>query len=353
MKLFEKYIVVNYLKNFFIIFIALDLFYVGVDILTNYNTIPDSANLQLLYALFQGMNAVNYVLPLSVVFGMIVTYFSMLKTNELICMYASSISKRAFIRPFVITALAITLGYIGLNSTDFAYAYEYGSNLKKYNRISSNSEDLFLKHNNQYIYFKKLDPLKQIAYDIAIFEVDRTDLSKVIRADRATFIHNSWVLENNVTIVHKPHVASLDDSGLKIEKVDKLQTMQDFKPKIMDNVYQSEYALSISDGIDALKFFDSQGINTSKIKATLFYQVFFPFFAPLLLIILYFKAPIMGRYYNSALIASLFAFITLIVWSGLFLLSRLASSGVLFSEVAILLPIILLLFLALYFYSKH
>lgn len=59
---FEKYIVINYLKNFFIIFIALDLFYVGVDILTNYNTIPDSANLQLLYALFQGMNAVNYVL---------------------------------------------------------------------------------------------------------------------------------------------------------------------------------------------------------------------------------------------------------------------------------------------------
>ena len=352
MKLFEKYIVINYLKNFFIIFIALDLFYVGVDILTNYNTIPDSANLQLLYALFQGMNAVNYVLPLSIVFGMIVSYFSMLKTNELICMYASSISQRAFIRPFVITALAITLGYIGLNSTDFAYAYEYGSNLKKYNRISSNSEDLFLKHNNQYVYFKKLDPLKQIAYDIAIFEVDHTDLSKVIRADTATFIDHYWVLEN-VTITHKPHVASLDDAGLKIEKVAKLQTMQDFKPKIMDNVYQSEYALSISDGIDALHFFDSQGINTSKIKATLFYQLFFPFFAPLLLVILYFKAPIMGRYYNSALIASLFAFITLIVWSGLFLLSRLAASGVLFSEVAILLPIVLLVFTALYFYTKR
>lgn len=75
MKLFEKYIIQNYLKNFFVIFIALDLFYVGVDLLTNYNNIPDSANLQILYALFQGMNAVNYVLPLSIVFGMIVTYF--------------------------------------------------------------------------------------------------------------------------------------------------------------------------------------------------------------------------------------------------------------------------------------
>jgi lipopolysaccharide export system permease protein len=117
MKLFEKYIVKNYLKNFFVIFIALDLFYVGVDLLTNYNNIPDSANLQILYALFQGMNAVNYVLPLSIVFGMVVTYFSMIKSNELICMYASSISKRALVRPFFITALGLTLIYIGLNCT--------------------------------------------------------------------------------------------------------------------------------------------------------------------------------------------------------------------------------------------
>ncbi len=352
MRLFEKYIVRNYIKNFLVIFIALDLFYVGVDMLTNYTNIPESANLQLLYALFQAMNAINYVLPLSVVFGMIVTYFNMLKTNELICMYASSISKRALIRPFVLTALGITVVYIGLNYTDFAYANEYSSNLKKYNRISSNSEDLFLKHDNQYIYFKKLDPLKQMAYDVTIFEIDNVDLLRVIRATSATFEKNHWVLDH-VNITYKPHVASLDDPGLKEENVTKMETMQDFKPKIMDNVYQNEYALSIRDGIDALHFFDMQGINTTKIKATLFYQIFFPFFAPILLVILYFNAPIMGRYYNGALIASLFAFITLMVWSGLFLLSRLAANGVLFSEVAILLPILLLLVIAFYFYLKR
>ncbi len=352
MRLFEKYIVRNYLKNFFVIFIALDLFYVGVDLLTNYNNIPDSANLQILYALFQGMNAVNYVLPLSIVFGMIVSYFSMLKTNELICMYASSISQRAFIKPFFLTSLVITLIYIGLNCTEFAYAYEYSANLKKYNRISNNSEDLFLKHNNEYIYFKKLDPLKQVAYDVTIFEVNSIDVTKIIRATVATFAHNRWILDN-VTITNKPQVSSLDDPGFNVEHIAKMETMEDFKPKIMDNVYQSEYALSISDGIDALRFFDSQGINTSKIKATLFYQIFFPFFAPFLIIILYFKAPMMGRYYNGALIATAFAFVTLVVWSGLFLLSRLAANGVLFSEVAILLPIVLIFFIALYFYSKR
>ena len=352
MKLFEKYIVKNYHKNFFVIFIALDLFYVGVDLLTNYNNIPDSANLQILYALFQGMNAVNYVLPLSVVFGMIVTYFSMIKSNELICMYASSISKKTLVRPFFITSLVLTLFYIGLNCTEFAYAYEYSANLKKYNRISTSSEDLFLKHDSQYIYFKKLDPLKQIAYDVTIFEVDNVDLTKIIRASVASFIQNHWILEN-VSIIHKPRIISLNDNGYRTEHVDKLQTMQDFKPKIMDNVYQSEYTLSITDGIDALRFFDTQGVNTSKIKATLFYQLFFPLFAPFLIVVLYYKAPVMGRYFNMAVIASSFAFSTLVVWSGLFLLSRLASNGVIFAEIAIILPIIILFLIALYFYSKR
>jgi len=352
MKLFEKYIVQNYLKNFSVIFISLDLFYVGVDLLTNYNNIPDSANLQILYALFQGMNAVNYVLPLSIVFGMIVTYFGMIKSNELICMYASSISKRSLVKPFFITSLALTLIYIGLNCTEFAYANEYSSNLKKYNRISTNAEDLFLKNNNQYIYFKKLDPLKQVAYNVTIFEVDNVDLTKVIRASVATFVDNHWVLEQ-VSIIHKPKISSLDDQGFHTENVEKLKMMENFKPKIMDNVYQSEYALSISDGIDALRFFDNQNVNTSKIKATLFYQLFFPFFAPFLIVILYYKAPMMGRYFNMALIASSFAFVTLVVWSGLFLLSRLAANGVILSEIAILFPIILLIGIAAYFYSKR
>ena len=352
MKLFERYIVKNYLKNFFIIFIALDFFYVGVDLLTNYTNLPDSANLQILYVLFQAMNAVNYVLPLSIVFGMIVTHFAMIKSNELICMYASSISQKALVRPFFFTSLALTVFYVGLNTTEFAYAYEYSVNLKKYNRISTSSEELFLKHNNQYIYFKKLDPMKQIAYDVSIFEVNGIDLTKITRATSAYFVKNHWILED-ANITYKPSITSLNDTGFRSEKVDKLQTMENFKPKIMDNVYQSEYALSISDGMDALAFFSAQGVNTNKIKATLFYQLFFPFFAPFLIVILYYKAPVMSRYFNTALISSSFAFIALIVWSGLFLLSRLSANGVLFSEIGILSPIILLSFMGLYFYHKR
>ncbi len=352
MKLFETYIIKNYLKNFLVIFIGLDLFYVGVDLLTNYKNIPASANLQILYALFQAMSAINYVLPLSIVFAMIVTYFAMLRTNELICMYASSITKKALVRPLFGVALVLSLLHIGLNYTEFAYAYEYGSNLKKYNRISNSSEDLFIKHDQQYVYFKKLDPLKQVAYDVTIFDVERADVKRIIRAKMASFVKDVWWLKE-VEITHKPSITSLDDKGFWIEKQETLQAMKNFKPKIMDNVYQSDFSLSIRDGIDALRFFETQGVNTSKIKSTLFYQLFFPLFAPFLSVILFYNAPLMGRYFNTALVASSFAFVTLLVWSSLFLLSRLAINSVLIPEIAIFLPIVMLAFIALYFYVKR
>ena len=350
--LFERYIIKNYLKNFFVIFLGLDFFYIGVDLLSNYNNIPESANLQILYVIFQAMNAVNYVLPLSVVFGMIVTHFGMIKSNELISLYASSISKQRLIKPFFLTALAITLVYIGLNATEFAYANEYGINLKKYNRISNSSEDLFLKHDNSYVYFKKLDPYKKIAYDVTIFETDGIQVKRIMRAPRAVFKDNVWVLES-VDVTHKNDVKTLHDAGLRLESLETFLAIANFKPKIMDNVYQSEHALSITDGIDALRFLDAQGVNTLKIKANLFYQLFFPLFAPFLIVLLYHKAPVMGRYFNMPLIASSFAFITLIAWSGLFVLSKLSANGVIFAEIGILLPIILMGCVALYVYTKR
>lgn len=87
-----------------------------LDLLTNYNNIPNSANLQILYAILQGDECCQCVLPLSIVFGMIVTYLGMIRTNELICMYASSISKRAFIRPFFLSAMGLTMIYVGLTT---------------------------------------------------------------------------------------------------------------------------------------------------------------------------------------------------------------------------------------------
>ena len=109
-----------------ILFVALTLFYVGIDILTNLKDMPASANLKLLYFGLTSLTAVNYVLPLALIFALITSKFSMIRSNELVSFYALGIDKNRLIKPPFYIALAITFIYVGLNFTPFAYAYEYG-----------------------------------------------------------------------------------------------------------------------------------------------------------------------------------------------------------------------------------
>lgn len=351
-KLYQRYVGFLYLKNFSIIFLALEFFYVGIDLITNLKDLPTSANLQLLYMLFNAMTAVNYALPLSIVFAMIVTKFAMIRSNELICMYSVGVSKSQLIFPLFITAIVLTLAYIALNLTSFTYAYEYRSNLLKYNRIASISSDLFLKFEGKYIYFKELDPIKQEAKEIKIFSAQETELSEIISAKRGIFFDDAWRLFD-VSVTKKPQVTLLSDKGLDIVRHDQLVTLKGFRPKIIENVHQGKVTLSIPDALDAIRFFATQGVNIDGIKANLYTLLLFPLFAPLMVIILYYYLPPSGRFFNLALLSFGFVFVTLTVWGLLFVLGKLAVNSVLLPEIGIALPILVMAFIAYFLYRKH
>jgi len=89
---------------------------------------PASANLKLLYFGLTLLTAVNYVLPLALIFALITSKFSMIRSNELVSFYALGVSKNALIIPPFLIALAITAGFIALNSTPFAYALKFQKN---------------------------------------------------------------------------------------------------------------------------------------------------------------------------------------------------------------------------------
>lgn len=352
MKIFQKYIIFNYLKSFFIIFLALEFFYVGVDILSNYNDFPDSANLQLLYIVFKTLDAVNYSVPLSVVFAMIVTNFGMIKSNELVTLYAIGITKKEIVRPLFYTSLSVTLIYISLNFTTFAYAYEYSRNLLKYHTISTSSSSLFLKNNNDYIYFEKLNPIKKIATGVKIFTVEQNDLTKIVSAKRGYFYKDEWLL-SDVIVEDKSKVNSIYDQGLKIVKTDKYTALKDFRPKVIENIHKGAYNMSITDALDALSFFATQNINLDRVKTLLYSHIFFPLFAPLLVVILFYNLPISSRFFNAAVYSFVFVFATLASWGILFILTKLSSTSVIYPEIGVVLPIMLLGFYALNKYYKE
>jgi len=340
------------MKNFFIIFLALEIFYVGVNLLTTYQKLPKSANLQILYTLFQGMYAVNYVLPLSVVFAMIFTVTAMVKSNELVSMYVFGISKQSFMKPIFFSSLFIIIIYISLTFTSFSYAGEYINNIQKYNQISTSTNDLFLKNDNEYIYFEKLDPIKKEATNITIFNVANTDITSVISAKKGYYKGKNWILRDVVKTI-KPKVSTLNDKGIKVLKYSKLYALKNFKPKIIDNIYKGKFNLPILDAIDALKFFNAQGLDTNRIKTIVYSQLFLPLFAPLLVLILMIKIPIITRYYNLTIVSFSLSFITIFVWGVLFLLSKMAINSVIMPEIAIMLPIFFLSVISFYSYFKE
>ena len=351
MKIYQKYVVSKYLKNFFIIFFALELFYVSIDLLTTYKKLPNSANLQILYIMFQSMNAINYVLPLSIVFAIIVTMISMIKMNELVSLLSFGIGKQKVLKPIFLTSLFITIIYILLNFTSFSYVREFSNNILRFGQISSDTKDLFLKNDNNYVYFEKLDPIKKEATNIKIYNIKNSDLRYIINAKKGYYDDKNWILYDVEKIV-KPNVAVLGDKGLRVEKFSKLDTLKDFRPKIIDNVYKGKFNLSILDAMDALEFFNSQNIDTTRIRAIIYIQLFLPLFAPFLGLILFVNIPLISRYSSTIFLSFSLAFTSVLVWGLLFLLSKLALNSVIYPEIAIMFPIFLLGMLSLYLYNK-
>ena len=81
MSILTKYILKKYLLNFIIVLISLELFFVGIDFLQNFKNLPESANLQLLYILYNGFFTLTLALPLSIVFGWVITLVIFIKNN--------------------------------------------------------------------------------------------------------------------------------------------------------------------------------------------------------------------------------------------------------------------------------
>ena len=341
MNLYARYVGWLYFKYFMILFIALTLFYVGIDILTNLKDMPASANLKLLYFGLTSLTAVNYVLPLALIFALITSKFSMIRSNELVSFYALGIDKNRLIKPPFYIALSITFIYVGLNFTPFAYAYEYGRNIVKLSNLSRTSSNIFLKFEGKFVYMDSLNPISGEAKDVRIFDINGSNLRSATFGESGRFIDDAWLLKN-AKIVNLPQNIKLGEKGLDIKTPSELKTLENFKPKTIESASAESSAITIPDAVDYILAFKDEGIGLNSTKTTLYNLAFAPFFAPFMVLIIYYFLPITGRFFNLALKSFIFTIASLCVWGALFVMMRFARNGVVSPEVGVLLPIILL-----------
>ncbi|WP_314978530.1 LptF/LptG family permease [Campylobacter rectus] len=351
MNLYARYVGWLYFKYFVILFVALTLFYVGIDILTNLKSMPASANLKLLYFGLTSLTAVNYVLPLSLIFALIASEFSMIRSNELVSFYALGIDKNRLIKPPFYIALAITFIYVGLNFTPFAYAYEYGRNIVKLSNLSRTSSDIFLKFEGKFVYMDSLNPISGEAKDVRIFDINGSNLRSATFGLSARFVDDLWLVKQ-AKIVNLPQNIKLGEKGLDIKRLGELKTLENFKPKTIENAAAESSAITIPDAVDYIQAFKNEGIGLNSVKTTLYNLAFSPFFAPFMVLIIYYFLPVTGRFFNLALKSFIFTIASLCVWGALFVMMRFARNGVISPEIGVLLPVILLGAYAFYLHFK-
>ncbi|QDF28357.1 LptF/LptG family permease [Halarcobacter anaerophilus] len=352
MSIITKYILRKYLVNFIIVLISLELFFVGMDFLQNLSKLPGSANLQLLYLMYNSFFTLTLTLPLSLVFGWILTLVLFVRNNELIAFNSLGATKVNIYLPVMIISTLLLIILISIQMTPMAYSYEQKKKILDGNYFTNTKSDIFLKYDDNFVYFKKLLPLKKQAEGIHIYKVKDEDIVETIIAKKAYFQNNKWYVVD-AKVVKKPKYMDFENSKLEVRYEKFLNTLDGFKPKILDNVYDDKSTFSILDAISALSLLAKQDISTDKIRAAIYYNILIPFFIlPMMMLIFAFVSS-NRRFFNMGSFTSFSIFSTLVVWGIFFMLHKFSNSGVMRPEFSLLIPMALWYVVSYFIYKKR
>lgn len=352
MNIITKYILKKYLINFLVVLISLQLFFVGMDFLQNSKDLPASANLQLLYIMYNSFFTLTLTLPLSLVFGWILTLVIFVRNNELVAFSALGARRINIYLPVILISFILLIVLISIQATPLAYSYEQKKKILDGNYFTSTKSDIFVKYDNNFIYFKKLHPLRKEAEDIHIYKLEDRDIVEIIIAKKAYFQNNKWYVVD-AKIVKKPKEMNFETSKLEVRYEKFLNTLEGFKPKILDNVYEEKANFSIVDAISALSLLEKQDVNTDKIRAAIYYELFVPFFILPLIMIIFIFTSLNRRFFNIGSYTSITIFSTLVVWGVFFMLYKFSNSGVMKAEFSLLLPLFLWYLITYFIYKKR
>jgi lipopolysaccharide export system permease protein len=348
-----RYIAFHYLKYFLIILIALVLFWLGFDYMQHAEKLSKSANLLLIYFVYKSFFAIDMLLPLALVFGMITTKIFLIRSNALVSFYSLGYSRVDVLKPFVVVATLVSVFFIFLHSfNSFARSAEYSMNIRNQGQYLSPTRDLFFTYKDKYVYFSRMLPLQKKAIGIRVFSVKENSLKEVLVAKQATYWDGYWHIKA-ADIIIKPTNLGFDSTGMRVRKEKDLEILEGFKPKMLDQVYEGKVNFTIKDAFDAMSILDAQNVDTSSIKGALYKIFIYPLFVPCLVVIIFFFVPMSVRFLNVSVFSFGAILATLMIWGSLFALIELANNKTIPSELGVVAPVFILFLIALRQWRKY
>ena len=342
-----RYIASHYIKYFLIILVALVLFLVGFDYMDNASKLSKSANLVVIYLVYKAFFAIDMLLPLALVFGMITTKIHLIRSNALVSFYSLGYSRVDILKPFVIVSSAVVVIFISLHSlSSFSRADEFSNNIRKNAEYLSPTRDLFFIYEDKYVYFSKMLPLQEKAEGIRVFTIKNNSLKEVLMAKESFYRDGYWHIKD-ADIIIKPDKIDFESLGIKLTHKNDFGILKGFRPKMLDQVYEGKVNFTIKNAIDAIVLLDKQNININSIKSALYKIFIYPFFVPCLVVIIFFFVPVSARFLNISLFSFGAILITLLVWGILFMMIELSNNKTISSEIGVVMPVAILFLIAL------
>jgi lipopolysaccharide export system permease protein len=341
------YLAKLYIKNLIAILFGLSFAFAAIDYFQHIQQLDVAGNYKILYIFYMWQEALGLLYPLAIVFALIMTKLTMVKQNTMGALHAFGYNKKTLLLPLLSVATFTYVSFLFLHTTEFSYAKDKAALLLKNELNAYDVNDLFFKYNDTFVYINTLDPVQKKITDITIFKVEGYQVRYTINAAYATFDGEVWHAKNATIKTHLYKNGKLDK--YKIEFKESIQTLEGYKPKIIESLYEGK-ALNIIDAYNTWMLLENQQLNSDKIRATLYDKIVVPLFSLALLLILFFKLPFHARMMNLGGVIALSLGATFMIWGVLFGLTQIGSNGVLIPELTSILPISLLWLYALYLY---
>ncbi len=345
--MFFRYVAYHYLKNMLIILMGLTGLFTGLDFLMNASSLG-SFNIKVLYAFSKWQESLNLLYPLAIILGAIWTKISFIKQNRVASFYALGFTRKDFLKPFLVIALFFYTLFVALNFTSFAVANDRANMVKKHHFAMSKTEDLFFKYNSSFVYIGTLLPQERKLKNLTIFKMKKSKVFETLTAKEAKFNIDRWIAYD---VIKKSKIFRDNKEYLKVEHLDRLETLKGYEPKILKSIYDGK-ELTLYQSIKAKKLLDSQGLSTEALRAKIYSTIVTPLFAIALIIILIFNFPYYSRYMNMATTTTKALGGTLFVWGILFALQGIGANGTVAPEIATILPIVLLWSYSIWLFFK-
>ena len=331
--------------------LAITLVITLIDYLQHADAIASTGNQTILYLVYTWEFRLSQFYPLAIVFAAVTQYMFFVRANTWVSLRAFGYTGKQLFVPFFLPGLSLYLLLLFLQTGTFSYAREKAWTILHHTQSIRIVDDLFFKYNDTFVYVKKLDPIQKTLEDVTVFSLKKHRVVSTVTLGHALFDGEQWVAKY-AKETKKQYSKQGTLQGFQTKFLGRYAFLKGYKPKVMELLYEGD-SLSLKDALNTYRVLKKQGLDTSKIKASFYNKALLPLFSLAMVALLFFKGSYFARYMNQELVWTLSLGGTLVLWGLLYALYSLSVGGAVSPDIAVLLPITLLLGYALSLYIRE